>query len=201
MTGATKIGYDFDSTIINNYDLMIQYFLDKYDWSPPQPPRQFFIEFPDHISHKEIQEALFYMHDHMPPLRQSTYWLRRLHGEGGPFVHQPNPIIITCRNEGLRSKMITWMQKWYRCKFELFFVKRHRDKAKLIEGLGINIFVEDRFRSCVEIASISSVKRVYMIDLPHNQGRKLVNKIHPIWNLEDVFNRESRIMEVTNEKV
>jgi uncharacterized HAD superfamily protein len=187
-TFKTKIAYDFDGVLCSTMPAFHQYWKEKYNWKifdHEKGNRSFEMPMPEDYNFKfiskDIEEAINKFQSFLYPHAYAMELVREM---ANNFNEQP--IIITARNAANKDVTDAWLKRYLGIPYVLYLVggDTGENKPKLIEGLGVKYFVEDRFKT---VNSIKSCRKVFMPDRPWNGNRKPNKHVLRVRNLIDVW--------------
>jgi len=181
-----KIGYDFDGVICNIMPGIVQHFKDVYGYDiRTTEQKRFNMDLPKEYDLKNINRDIMIAINH----HQSycfPYFLAIESIRDISNLFKEIPTIVSARNEGTRRETEQWLDYWLNMTYELILVESHNGKADKVKELGIEWFVEDRFRSVGQLTEVCDM--VFMPDRNWNAGREWsVPNYMRIQNLGEIY--------------
>lgn len=180
-----KIAYDLDGVVIDTYELIRQCLLDEYGINfKKEEHKQYRFEIPgvsDLEAHRVIAD---YLQIHWPkakPIPGSLWAIKQIHR-----ITKEKPIFITARALDTFSTTNQWLTKHLGIGVPFTIHMTTFDpKHKIVESIGVDWFVEDRYKEANECAPF--VKKMFLYNSPWNENRALLyNNIQRINNLNDI---------------
>ncbi len=177
------IAFDLDGVIINIFPEFRKLFL-KYFHHDIVPQKKFDFNIPKKIANQLEVKRLWQSH-----LKEMTYNSNLIQGslEINRFQKYGKLIFITARPEGTQGYLREYLNgKLGHDNFEIV-IDNSRSKLDSIKKYNLNYFVDDRFRTCLEIAPY--VGKVLLFDRMWNQRRESrIKNIKRVYTMDDVIN-------------
>jgi len=182
-----KIAFDIDDVVFKSFNLIANKLLYKYNLTVEEPPtfslRKYLPSLNEDQYGEVINEALSQV-DYFEPYPGAISFIKYYH-ETSKY-----PItFITSRNEKMIPYTHNLLDKWFSSiEYNVFFphVENVR-KPNIISKCCVDMFVEDRFKYCIEVANGGNCL-VLMLDRPWNRNRldEKSFKIVPVKNWDDI---------------
>ena len=169
-----EIGFDMDSVLNEMGDDLGRHLAKEFgvsldDLRAPDETgvRRFHFSHPS-ISHTAIaDEVMRYVREESINLEATPYM--RLVTRYVYEITKVPILVVTCRPASAVSSTYNWLKNNLDVPFMCCMVDGHRDKAAILEAVRCKMFVDDRYRTCMEIADAGMLPVVY--DRPWNIGR------------------------------
>jgi hypothetical protein len=116
----------------------------------------------------------------MKPMRGSIQALQEWSDKGNDII------IVTASANSTMDANKKWLDKWLNRPYVLSRVDAHEGKVKALVNLGCTHYVDDRYRTCQQLAD--HLKHVYLFDDIHNRGREIKENVTRVRSLRKVFN-------------
>lgn len=174
-------GFDIDSVMVDTYPYARKYFLIKYgiDFKPKEHTT-FNFDLPDGADPMKDFEELC-GDTIMKPLGNSFDVVRKVYEITGQLIY-----FVTARNPSTKLNTINNIRKYIdpRIKYEVYFTDG-KQKTKVLKNLGITYFVDDRFKTCNELAG--KIDHVFCLNQPWNMGRTLDRRVIRLNKIDDLL--------------
>ena len=179
-----KIGFDLDGVIINTYDVMEDRLYREFGVHfPKETHDQFKFDIPG-VDWMEIQRVIddCMINDMLTaePLNNSIEFLEELY-----YTTKKPLFFITARPSTSKDGTEKWLKKHLKDIPFCLFLTGNGHKNFYIEVNSLQYFVDDRFKTCMEVSPI--VKKVFLFDSPWNQRPITKSNVVRIKNLDEIF--------------
>jgi uncharacterized HAD superfamily protein len=161
------MGFDIDDVVFNSFDPIKAMFKSRYNLDMGDPPtftlRDYCKSLTEEQYRNTIDDALA-KSDIIDPIAGAIDFIEYYHSVTGY-----NIIFVTSRNEKMVSPTYDLLDRYFSgIPYKVFFPHNEgKRKIDIINGCGIDMFVEDRLKYCLDIAT--NDKLVLLHDKPWNR--------------------------------
>jgi hypothetical protein len=184
------IAFDMDSVLNNMGDNLGLYIAKHFDvpepWVRrpcPEGYRKFHFDLPGVSSNTMYALVLKYLTEESPSELTTPYMVKVLE-----HVYSTTKVpicIVTARPSSVCSETRDWLEENLTVPFVCYMVDGHKDKALILEELECICFVDDRYRTVVELDDHIAWPVLYK--RPWNQGRPHRPTLIEIRDLRDII--------------
>lgn len=173
------IGLDYDETIVEHVVPFYRIINEMLGLNLGHDVEYFYPNYPKEA--KELADKLWkydwYMNGCIRPKAGFPEMLGTLK-DSGHEIH-----IITSRHIHLQVPTLRTAEEFFRDRYDTFCFSANRDKVRIMEELGVEVWVDDNADVCIE-ANICGIQAV-IVDKPYN--RKAPVDIPRIWSAMDFY--------------
>ena len=178
-----KLAFDLHGVVMYLMPVMQEYFKKEVGFELIETDR-FNFSYPDSYDPRrcgiDIANAIRTLAPKIAkPVHGSIPALKRWRAEGNTIT------FITASAPSTMDANMEWLDKWLGGPYQIWRVNSQDGKVKMTEDLGITHFVDDRFKTCNELAE--HLEQVYLMDAPCNRGRIPKANVTRVRSLRKVF--------------
>lgn len=148
----------------------------SFDYPDSYDPRRFGVDIANAIRTMSVE--------HAKPVRGSIAALT--HWWGGANRLRNDIIIVTASAKSTMDANNEWLDKWLKIPYEIHSVTYQEGKIAKLKELGVTHFVDDRFKTCNDLAD--HLEHVYLFDAPCNRGRTTKANVTRVRSLQKAIN-------------
>jgi len=180
-----RLAFDLHGVIMHLMPIMQKYYREVVGFELIETDR-FNFDFPDHYKASrcggDIARAIRTMAvPFAKPVRGSIQSLRQWKNKGNKIV------IVTASAPTTMDANNEWLKKYFSLAqdYTIHRVSHQEGKLKKLMELGITHFVDDRFKTCNELADYMT--EVFLMDAPCNRGRTPKANVTRVRSLQKVI--------------
>jgi phosphoglycolate phosphatase-like HAD superfamily hydrolase len=186
------IAFDFDGVICDAYNIFRGHYFDMFghNMEPEDEHERFEFDIVNnpHFEDwwwKEIPVAIAQYQHVAPPTPGSVEALRAFYIKYGEVV------IITAREPSDAVMQVTklWCDKVFDFPYEIHFVASSHEKKKEMLRLGIRHYVDDRFKTAVNLSEILHTS--FLFNRPWNgnrlHGMDNIKRVDTLWQMKEIL--------------
>ena len=179
-----NIGFDFDGVLCYSVPFLIRFFHDKYGfWLTDNKPK-FHFDFPPEYDIRKVRtdiaEAILKYNKHMTPHKDAVTGLHNI----VDVLDIERVKVVSARHPSTEIVTKRWLEKWFpSLQFETHIINRGSQKRKACEELNITHFVEDRYKTVLDLAK--TLNTVFIYDAVYNE-RPVPDNVIRVSKLNDV---------------
>lgn len=199
-----KIAFDFDGVICDSHNAFRGHFWDIFGYNIPtfSDLKTYSLgiehcEFYEPWWWKEIPVALARYQHICPPIHNSIEALEAISKQ--PYIEDEEIVIITARENADAVRQVTnlWCHLNFNFNFDIHYCGTPEGKYEIFQDLGIEYYVDDRFKTCQEIIDFPSMKVAFMFNAPYNKDygdreslKSRVYRIESLWDMKKYLDNQ-----------